>query len=117
VLSDRWTGIRTTFAGIGLGIGCIAVVLLSVDKVELGLAPINSGTWLALLAPLATPAPIIARLNRATNDALQAPAMRDALGRLGAEPRGGTPDDLARHMRAKHQKWAPVVAALGLREE
>jgi tripartite-type tricarboxylate transporter receptor subunit TctC len=84
---------------------------------ELGLAPINSGAWVALLAPLATPAPIIARLNRATNDALQAPAMRDALGRLGAEPRGGTPGDLARHMRAEHEKWAPVVAALGLREE
>jgi tripartite-type tricarboxylate transporter receptor subunit TctC len=84
---------------------------------ELGLAPIYSGAWVALLAPLATPAPIIARLNRATNDALQVPAMRDALGRLGAEPRGGTPDDLARHMRAEHQKWAPVVAALGLREE
>jgi tripartite-type tricarboxylate transporter receptor subunit TctC len=84
---------------------------------ELGLAPINSGSWVALLAPLATPAPIIARLNRATNDALRAPAMRDVLGRLGAQIRGGTPDDLARHMKAEHEKWAPVVAALGLREE
>jgi tripartite-type tricarboxylate transporter receptor subunit TctC len=43
--------------------------------------------------------------------------MAAALARLGAERRGGTPADLARHMRAEHDKWGPVVAALGLREE
>jgi tripartite-type tricarboxylate transporter receptor subunit TctC len=71
----------------------------------------------ALLAPRGTPAAIIARLNRATNDALQAPTMRDVLARLGAEPRGGTPEDLARHMKAEREKWGPIVASLGLKEE
>jgi len=84
---------------------------------ELGYPSINSGAWVALLAPLATPAAIIVRLNRATNDALKSPAMRDTLVRLGAEPRGGTPDDLARHMKAEHAKWGPIVASLGLKEE
>jgi len=84
---------------------------------ELGFAAINSGAWVALLAPLGTPAPIIARLNQATNQALKSPAMRDALARLSAQPRGGTPEDLARHMQAEHDKWGPIVTALGLREE
>ena len=84
---------------------------------ELGYPSINSGAWVALLAPRGTPAAIIARLNRATNDALHAQAMRDVLTRLGAEPRGGTPDDLARHMKAEHAKWGPIVASLGLKEE
>jgi tripartite-type tricarboxylate transporter receptor subunit TctC len=48
---------------------------------------------------------------------LKSPAIRDPLARLGAQPRGGTPDDLARHMRAEHDKWGPIVARLGLKEE
>jgi acyl-[acyl-carrier-protein]-phospholipid O-acyltransferase/long-chain-fatty-acid--[acyl-carrier-protein] ligase len=41
-LSDRWTGILTTFAAIGIAIGSLAAGRLSGDKVELGLAPIGS---------------------------------------------------------------------------
>jgi tripartite-type tricarboxylate transporter receptor subunit TctC len=83
---------------------------------ELGYPAINTGAWVAILAPLGTPPAIIARLNQATNDALKSGAMREPLGRLGAQPRGGTPEDLARHMKAEHDKWAPIVARLGLRE-
>jgi tripartite-type tricarboxylate transporter receptor subunit TctC len=84
---------------------------------ELGFPAINSGAWVALLAPLGTPAPIVARLNQATNQALNSPAMKEALARLSAQPRGGSPEDLARHMQAEHDKWGPIVTALGLREE
>src|SRR5262245_25041871 len=41
-LSDRWVGILTTFAAIGIGVGSMAAGRLSGDKVELGLAPIGS---------------------------------------------------------------------------
>lgn len=84
---------------------------------ELGYPAINSGAWVAILAPLATPPAIIARLNQATNDALKSAAMREPLGRLGAQPRGGSPEDLSRHMKAEHDKWGPIVAKLGLKEE
>jgi tripartite-type tricarboxylate transporter receptor subunit TctC len=84
---------------------------------ELGYGAINSGAWVALLAPLNTPPAILARLNQAANAALAAPQMKEALTRLSAQPRGGTPDDLARHMKAEHDKWGPIVAKLGLKEE
>jgi tripartite-type tricarboxylate transporter receptor subunit TctC len=84
---------------------------------ELGYPAINSGAWVALLAPLGTPPAIVAKLNQAANDALKSPAMTEPLARLGAQPRGGTPDDLARHMKAEHEKWGPIVAKLGLKEE
>jgi tripartite-type tricarboxylate transporter receptor subunit TctC len=84
---------------------------------ELGYGAIDSGAWVALLAPLGTSPAIIARLNQAANDALRSPAMKDALTRLSAQPRGGTPADLARHMKSEHEKWAPIVAKLGLKEE
>jgi tripartite-type tricarboxylate transporter receptor subunit TctC len=84
---------------------------------ELGYPAINSGAWIAFLAPLGTPGAIIAKLNQATNDALKAPAMTEPLARLGAQPRGGSPGDLARHMKAEHEKWGPIIARLGLKEE
>jgi tripartite-type tricarboxylate transporter receptor subunit TctC len=84
---------------------------------ELGYDAIDSGAWVALLAPLGTSPAIVARLNRAANDALRSPAMEEALTRLSAQPRGGTPEDLARHMKSEHEKWAPIVARLGLKEE
>jgi tripartite-type tricarboxylate transporter receptor subunit TctC len=84
---------------------------------ELGYPAINTGAWVAVLAPLGTAPAIIERLNQATNDALKSAAMREPLARLGAQPRGGRPEDLARHMRAEHDKWGPIVAKLGLREE
>jgi tripartite-type tricarboxylate transporter receptor subunit TctC len=84
---------------------------------ELGYGAINSGAWVALLAPLNTPPAILARLNQAANAALASPQMKEALTRLSAQPRGGTPDDLARHMKAEHDKWGPIVAKLGLKED
>jgi tripartite-type tricarboxylate transporter receptor subunit TctC len=84
---------------------------------ELGYGAINSGAWVALLAPLNTPPAILARLNQAANAALASPQMKDALTRLSAQPRGGTPDDLARHMKAEHDKWGPIVAKLALKED
>jgi tripartite-type tricarboxylate transporter receptor subunit TctC len=84
---------------------------------EVGYGAINSGAWVALLAPLGTPPAILTRLNQAANAALQSPQMKEALTRLSAQPRGGTAEDLARHMKAEHDKWGPIVAKLGLKEE
>lgn len=41
-LDDRWVGILTTFAAIGIGAGSLAAGRLSGDKVELGLVPIGA---------------------------------------------------------------------------
>jgi tripartite-type tricarboxylate transporter receptor subunit TctC len=84
---------------------------------EVGYGAINSGAWVALLAPLGTPPAILTRLNQAANAALASPQMKEALTRLSAQPRGGTAEDLARHMKAEHDKWGPIVAKLGLKEE
>ena len=41
--------------------------------------------------------------------------MMSTLARLGAEPRGGTPQDLADRMAAETWKWKPIVQALNLK--
>jgi tripartite-type tricarboxylate transporter receptor subunit TctC len=84
---------------------------------EIGFPAVASGAWTALMAPRDTPTPVIARLNAATNAALSGEPMRTALAKLGAEPRGGTPQDLADHIRREIAKWKPIVATLNLKAE
>jgi tripartite-type tricarboxylate transporter receptor subunit TctC len=43
--------------------------------------------------------------------------MKDALARLGAQPRGGTPQELADHIQREMAKWKPIVAALNLKSD
>ena len=82
---------------------------------ELGLPAVSSGAWSALLAPRDTPTDIIAKLNAATNAALHGEPMKNALAKLGAQPRGGTPKDLTDHMARELKKWTPIVQALKLK--
>jgi tripartite-type tricarboxylate transporter receptor subunit TctC len=82
---------------------------------EVGFPAVTSGAWTALMAPRETPAAVIARLNAATNAALGGDPMKTALAKLGAEPRGGTPQDLADHIQREIAKWKPIVATLNLK--
>ena len=60
---------------------------------ELGYPELNALaiTWFGLVVPAGTPAPVVQRLNRAANQALQQPALRARLAQLGVTPLGGTP--------------------------
>lgn len=82
---------------------------------EIGFPAVTSGAWTALMAPHNTPPAIVARLNAATNAALDSELMKTALAKLGAEPRGGTPQDLADHIDREIAKWKPIVATLNLK--
>ncbi len=82
---------------------------------EAGFPTLSTGAWTALLAPKGTPRAIIAKLNAAANAALQSEPMKSTLAKLGAQPRGGTPQDLADHMASEQKKWKPIVEALNLK--
>jgi tripartite-type tricarboxylate transporter receptor subunit TctC len=82
---------------------------------EVGFPALTSGAWTALMAPHDTPPAIIARLNTATNAALNGEPMKTALAKLGAQPRGGTPQDLSDHIQREIAKWKPIVATLNLK--
>ncbi len=82
---------------------------------EAGFPAVTSGAWTALLAPKSTPPEIIAKLNAAVNKALSSEPMKSVLAKVGAQPRGGTPQDLADHLARETAKWKPIVAALNLK--
>lgn len=85
--------------------------------IEAGYPSLTVGAWTALLAPKGTPPDVVAKLNAATNAALQTDQMKATLAKFGAEPRGGTPQQLADHMAGETKKWKPVVESLNLKAD
>jgi tripartite-type tricarboxylate transporter receptor subunit TctC len=84
---------------------------------EAGYPSLLLGAWTALLAPKGTPQPIIDKLNAALNAALQTEPMKGTLAKIGAEPRGGSPQKLADQLAQEGKRWASVVKALNLKVE
>ncbi len=81
---------------------------------EAGVPGFEYMTWYGLFAPAGTPRAIIARLNAAAAQALQAPQLAQPLRAQGSEPQPTTPEELARFMRVEHARWERVVKATGL---
>lgn len=84
---------------------------------ESGLPGYESVTWFALLAPTGTSREIVTRLNATITRIGQTPEIRDRLLSQGAEPLGGTPEQLGAFIRSEIEKWGKVVAASGARAE
>ncbi|MGG5820161.1 Bug family tripartite tricarboxylate transporter substrate binding protein [Falsiroseomonas sp. HW251] len=73
--------------------------------------------WYGLLAPPATPAPVVARLHDAFIAALARPEVASRIASLGFETVGNTPADFARFMQAEAPKWRGVIEAAQIRIE
>jgi tripartite-type tricarboxylate transporter receptor subunit TctC len=82
--------------------------------IESGIAGFQALSWTGLVAPNGTPPEIVARLNRAVNDALATDDMMLALKKLGADPGGGTPQEFGTLLAGEAPKWIEVVRAAGL---
>ena len=65
--------------------------------------------WHGVLAPAGTPREVIAILNREINRALSDPEVRNRLANLGAEPTGGTPQEMAAFVKAEAGRWRKVL--------
>lgn len=72
-------------------------------------------TWWGLVAPAATPADTVARLNRAFVAALNMPETQARFAGLMAEPVPTTPEAFGAFMKAERAKYERVVKASGAR--
>jgi tripartite-type tricarboxylate transporter receptor subunit TctC len=84
---------------------------------ESGIAGYEAALWVAVVAPAATPTPIIARLNRALNDILNSADATEALIAQGMTAEPGPPDALTQRIRTDTSKWRDVAAKAGIRAE
>lgn len=81
--------------------------------IEAGLPGYVVNSWFALFAPANTPRETIQKLNDEVNKALKMPDMQENLAKLGADPAGNTPQQLAEFVASETTKWAKVVKASG----
>lgn len=82
---------------------------------EVGLTGYEAYGWFAMLAPKATPAPLIARLHAAYSRAMADPATRRRIVEVGAEPATSTPEELRAFMQAEARKWGEIIRANGIK--
>jgi len=82
---------------------------------ELGYPKVAVSLWYGLLAPAATPKPVIEKLNREVLKALASADVREKLQAQGAEPMPGTPEAFGSFMQDEMAKWAPVVKQAGVK--
>ena len=78
------------------------------------LAGFDVRSWLGIAAPRATPPEIVERLNREIVKLLADPETRGKLRALGAEVRGGTPQEFRDLVAREIAKWAGVIEAAKL---
>jgi tripartite-type tricarboxylate transporter receptor subunit TctC len=81
---------------------------------EAGQPGFEASVWYAMLAPTGTPAPVIAKLNAATNDFLKTAQAKELFEKLGIDVAGGTPNDLRTFVSSEIEKWAPIIKSANI---
>jgi tripartite-type tricarboxylate transporter receptor subunit TctC len=84
---------------------------------ESGLPGYEAVQWTAMMAPMATPPDILARLQKEVIAILRLPELREKLAVDGAEVVASSPEECAAFLRAETVKWAAVVKAAGIQQE
>jgi tripartite-type tricarboxylate transporter receptor subunit TctC len=80
---------------------------------EAGVPGYDAVIWLGLMAPAATPRPVLDRLSSEVNRIVNSADVKDTWGKQGAVPMGMTVDQFDRFMREDIAKWAKIVKLSG----
>jgi tripartite-type tricarboxylate transporter receptor subunit TctC len=76
---------------------------------EAGLKGFNMGTWFGVLAPAATPADVVGRLNAEIVKIINNPEFRKKMEEIGAVPVGDTPAQMAAQIKDDTERFAKLV--------
>jgi len=76
---------------------------------EAGLKGFNLGTWFGILAPAATPAPIIDRVSKEIARIVNQPEFKKKMEEIGAETIGNTPAQMAKQIKDDTERFAKLV--------
>jgi tripartite-type tricarboxylate transporter receptor subunit TctC len=84
---------------------------------ESGLPGFDAVLTYGLVAPVATPRPIIEKLNKALRDTLSSDEVRRRLIQEGAEPMPTTPEEHAAVIDREETKWSTLIRSIGIKPE
>ena len=77
----------------------------------------ETAPWVGMIAPAATPAAAINRLNEEMRKSLARPETQARLKTLGAITVGDTPAQFQEFLRKDHERWSRVIKAAGVKTE
>jgi tripartite-type tricarboxylate transporter receptor subunit TctC len=76
---------------------------------EAGVKDMQTGTWVAVVAPPNTPPEITAAINKAMAEVVRMPDVQKRFAELGGEPGGGSQRELAVFMASEAARWKDVI--------
>jgi tripartite-type tricarboxylate transporter receptor subunit TctC len=84
---------------------------------ESGLPGYEAVGWFGLLAPAATPKPLVMQISRDASRVLNEREVRERMETLGAEPAGNSSEEFARFIRDDQAKWSTLMREAGIKPE
>lgn len=84
---------------------------------EEGFSQFDVSAWFSLLAPAGLPAPILQRLEKATNEVMRMPKVVARVDELGMVARPGTSEELRRLMAQELERWSKVIKSSGVKAD
>jgi len=84
---------------------------------EAGYPGVDIHLWSGVFAPAGTPAPVVAKLEKALSEAIRDPGVSDKLKSMAVNPGGGPADDFKKMIDADIIKYTDVVKAANLHFE
>ena len=76
---------------------------------QAGLPGFDIGTWFGVLAPAATPKPVVAKLSAEITKIIESADFQKKLHNVGAEPMVSTPEQFAKRINDETDKFAKLV--------
>jgi tripartite-type tricarboxylate transporter receptor subunit TctC len=113
------SGVRHVTTGTLLGLGVTgeqrSALLPQVPTfIEAGLPRYDMSYWWGIAAPAATPAEIVARLNREVVRACAQPRLREAFEKQAATAVTSTPEEMTRFLEREIGVWREVIQRAGV---
>lgn len=80
---------------------------------EVGFAKADDNFWIGLFVPAQTPRAIISHLHQQTVRSVEAPAVKEKLARIGAEPMTSSPEQFDSMLMEQILDYAALIKAMG----
>jgi tripartite-type tricarboxylate transporter receptor subunit TctC len=81
---------------------------------EVGMPDLLIENWYGMVAPAKTPDNVVAAINRAANEAMADPSVKEKLAVQGLTMAGDTPEQFGAYIVAETKKWAKVIKDAGV---
>jgi tripartite-type tricarboxylate transporter receptor subunit TctC len=99
---------------LGVTTASRVTTLPNVPSIATSIPGFELNSWFGIAAPAGTPPPVLNKLAAEIDALLKLDANKERLGKMGAIPVGGTPDEFNRLIRTEQQRFGELVKRAGI---